>query len=109
MDKLLNFDNSEKYIVPSDTVVSIGYADKPKKNDLELTKFPSKIGGSPIWLFPFDEKNEKEFNKLSLKCEMCKENLYFLCQLYAPLEKLTLCFHRYLYIFFCKVIYYMLK
>jgi len=80
-------------------IVSIGYADKPKKGDLELKKFPSKLGGNPIWLFPF---KESDFN---FKCEACKESLNFLCQIYAPLEKVTHAYHRYLYIFFCKVLY----
>jgi len=79
-------------------IVTIGYAEKVKKGDLDIENFPSKIGGNPIWLFPFKETN---FN---FNCEICKETMNFLCQLYAPLDKVSHSYHRYLYVFFCKVL-----
>ena len=32
----------------SDTLVSLGFAEKPQKNDFDYENFPSKLGGLPV-------------------------------------------------------------
>ena len=57
--------------------------------------FPSKFGGSPVWLAPPPSSQE-------LCCNHCstKNLLTFLCQIYAPLEY-SHSYHRVLYVFYC--------
>ena len=77
--------------------VQLGFAEIPRKGDLDLENFPSKIGGLPIWLLPFSNNIDESFFICS-----CGENLCFLLQLYTPLEDKNNCFHRMLYVFFCQ-------
>ena len=76
--------------------VQLGFAETPRKGDLELKNFPSKIGGLPVWLVPLSNNIDESFFICS-----CGENLSFLLQLYAPLEDKNNCFHRMIYVFFC--------
>ena len=77
--------------------VQLGFAEQPRKGDLELKNFPSKIGGLPVWLMPLSNNISESFFICS-----CGENLSFLLQLYSPLEDKNNSFHRMLYIFFCQ-------
>jgi hypothetical protein len=77
--------------------VSLGFAEKPRKGDFDYESFPSKIGGLPVWLFP-----PKDLDISFFECELCKGDLFFLLQLYCPLENNKDCFHRVQYLFFCK-------
>ena len=76
--------------------VQLGFAEIPRKGDLELKNFPSKIGGLPVWLLPLSNNIDESFFTCS-----CGENLSFLLQLYSPLEDKDNCFHRMIYVFFC--------
>jgi pre-rRNA-processing protein TSR4 len=82
-----------------DYFVSLGFAEKPNKNDLEITNFPSKLGGQPLWMIP-PELNKFVSEKF-FECNICKSNLTFLIQLYCPLEDNKNAYHRYLYVFYC--------
>ena len=77
--------------------VQLGFAEIPRKGDLDLKNFPSKIGGLPVWLLPLSNNIDESFFTCS-----CGENLSFLLQLYCPLEDKSNCFHRMIYIFFCQ-------
>ena len=77
--------------------VQLGFAETPKKGDLDLKNFPSKIGGLPVWLLPLSNNIDESFFTCS-----CGENLSFLLQLYCPLEDKNNCFHRMIYVFFCQ-------
>ena len=77
--------------------VQLGFAEIPRKGDLELKNFPSKIGGLPVWLLPLSNNIDESFFTCS-----CGENLSFLLQLYSPLEDKDNCFHRMIYVFFCR-------
>jgi pre-rRNA-processing protein TSR4 len=77
----------------SDYFISLGFPEKPKKDDFDFENFPSKLGGIPVWLLPPD---------IDLKCLSCSNFMTFLIQIYCPLENMKHCFHRSLYIFFCK-------
>lgn len=33
--------------------VSLGFADKPQKEDFEYENFPSKIGGKPVYILSY--------------------------------------------------------
>jgi pre-rRNA-processing protein TSR4 len=76
--------------------VSIGFAEIPQKGELDYENFPSKLCGLPIWLI------QPEFDDNFLQCAYCSQNLYFLTQIYCPLENIKDCFHRMIYVFFCK-------
>jgi len=63
-----------------------------------------KIGGKPSWL------NPRDIPKKAIFCSTCdleqtdktrKKPLYFVCQIYAPLDINENCFHRSLYVFVC--------
>ena len=77
--------------------VQLGFAETPRKGDLDLKNFPSKIGGLPVWLLPLSNNIDESFFTCS-----CGENLSFLLQLYCPLEDKNNCFHRMIYVFFCQ-------
>ena len=79
----------------SNEPVQLGFAEAPRKGDLNLENFPSKLGGLPVWLLPLSKNIDESFFICS-----CGENLSFLLQLYAPLEDNNNCFHRMLYVFF---------
>ena len=81
----------------SNEPVQLGFAETPRKGDLNLENFPSKVGGLPVWLLPLSNNIDESFFICS-----CGENLSFLLQLYAPLEDNNNCFHRMIYIFFCQ-------
>lgn len=77
--------------------IYLGFPEKPQKGDFDFENFPSKIGGNPVWLYP-----PKDFNQSFFKCE-CKRDLFFLMQVYCPLEEFQHTFHRVIYVFFCHV------
>merc|ERR1711957_1094548 len=76
--------------------VFLGFADTPSKGDFKYENFPSKIGGKPVWLYPPTDLDMKFF-----KCDTCGRKLFFLLQLYCPLEDIPQSFHRVIYLFFC--------
>lgn len=78
--------------------VQLGFAEIPRKGDFDLKKFPSKIGGLPVWLLPLTNNIDISFFKCS-----CGNNLSFLLQIYCPLEEEDNSFHRMLYVFFCPI------
>lgn len=77
--------------------VDVGYIEEAESWKLESRFFPSKIGGRPAWL-QFSELPSQE----DMVCAQCQEPQIFLCQIYAPIESRDDCFHRSLYIFFCR-------
>ena len=77
--------------------VQLGFAEQPRKGDFDLKNFPSKIGGLPVWLLPLSNNIDESFFICS-----CGDYLSFLLQLYSPLEEKNNCFHRMIYVFFCK-------
>ncbi len=79
-----------------DYFISVGLPEVPKKSDFDYEQFPSKLGGQPVWLSPPD------VDLSFFECSQCKQNLYFLMQIYSPLEDTKHCYHRSLYVFFCK-------
>jgi len=75
--------------------IELGYLEKCAPWKLESRFFPSKVGGKPAWLNLLDLPN-------SIVCGRCDKPCIFLCQVYAPFEELDSCFHRTIFIFFCK-------
>ena len=77
--------------------VELGFAEKPEDlSTLTSPYFPSKIGGKPAWLDPRLPVPE------DLVCRKCSKPRVFLLQVYAPVDDLTHCYHRTLYIFCCR-------
>jgi len=76
--------------------IYLGFPEKPQKGDFDYESFPSKIGGKPVWLYPPKDLDLNNF----FKCE-CKRDLFFLMQVYCPLEEFKHTFHRVIYVFFC--------
>ena len=61
-------------------------------------EFPSKVGGSPVWLDPRLESLPSDGD---LKCGVCSRRLRFLMQLYCPRPKLSHAHHRSVMLFCC--------
>ena len=77
--------------------VELGFAEDPEDNSkLTSAYLPSKIGGKPAWLDPRLPIPE------DLVCKKCNKPRVFLLQLYAPIDHLTHCYHRTLYMFCCR-------
>ncbi|KAK5643666.1 hypothetical protein RI129_007511 [Pyrocoelia pectoralis] len=79
------------------STVDLGFAEKCEPWKLESRLFPSKIGGKPAWL---DLNNLPKCK--DLQCDVCKQQMIFLCQIYAPHEEDENNFHRTIFIFVCK-------
>lgn len=79
------------------STVDLGFAETCESWELESRLFPSKLGGKPAWL---DLKNLPKPE--DLQCGVCKGQLLFLCQIYAPYEDDDDNFHRTVYVFVCK-------
>jgi len=78
--------------------VELGFAEKPEDpNKLSSPYFPSKIGGKPAWLDPVNLPQPED-----LVCKKCNKPLVFLLQVYAPIDHLSHCYHRTLYLFCCR-------
>lgn len=77
--------------------IDLGFAEECEPILLRNVYFPSKIGGKPAWL-----DLEKVPSIDDLKCKKCGAPQSFLCQIYAPIEEKTECFHRTIYIFICR-------
>lgn len=76
-------------------IVDLGYLEECVPWKLESRFFPSKVGGKPAWLDLYDVPSK-------ILCGNCKKPCIFLCQIYAPFEEMECCFHRTVFIFFCK-------
>lgn len=79
------------------STIDLGFAEKCEPWELESRMFPSKLGGKPAWL---DLKNLPKYEEL--QCEVCKQPMVFLCQIYAPFEEDDNNFHRTIFIFICR-------
>lgn len=80
------------------STVDVGYVDEaeyPWKLDSKF--FPSKVGGRPSWLQFTHLPSPKD-----MECDKCHEACIFLCQVYAPIETRTDCFHRTVFVFMCR-------
>jgi pre-rRNA-processing protein TSR4 len=75
--------------------VELGYLEECAAWKLESRFFPSKVGGKPVWLDQSDLPS-------NILCGNCNKPCIFLCQVYAPFEELDSCFHRTIFVFFCK-------
>lgn len=75
----------------------LGFAEECEPWEVESRLFPSKVGGKPAWLNLENLPNAQE-----LQCEECKQQMIFLCQIYAPYEEDDANFHRTLFIFVCR-------
>ncbi|XP_077214141.1 zinc finger (MYND type) family protein / programmed cell death 2 C-terminal domain-containing protein [Tasmannia lanceolata] len=80
-----------------EVLVALGFVEKPKNPCfLQRQFFPSKAGGVPAWLDPVDLPSEK-----CRICDICREPLQFLLQVYAPISEKESTFHRTLFLFMC--------
>lgn len=79
------------------SAVDLGFPEKCEPWELESRLFPSKLGGKPAWL---DLKNLPKPE--DLQCEVCKQQMCFLCQIYAPYEDDDDNFHRTIFVFVCR-------
>lgn len=77
--------------------VDLGFAEKCEPWEVESRLFPSKLGGKPAWL---DLQNLP--TPEDLQCSNCKQQMLFLCQIYAPYEDDDNNFHRTIFVFVCK-------
>jgi pre-rRNA-processing protein TSR4 len=75
--------------------IELGYLEECAAWKLESRFFPCKVGGKPAWLDSFDVPSK-------ILCGKCDKRCIFLCQVYAPYEELDFCFHRTVFIFFCR-------
>ncbi|XP_068640521.1 uncharacterized protein [Aristolochia californica] len=77
--------------------VTLGFVEKPKSPFFLLRElFPSKAGGVPAWLDPVGLPSGQ-----ACVCDICREPLQFLLQVYAPLSEKESTFHRTLFLFMC--------
>ncbi|KAL5571111.1 hypothetical protein UlMin_020708 [Ulmus minor] len=78
--------------------VALGFLKKPKNSRSLLRHFfPSKAGGVPAWLDPVNLPSGR-----SCLCDICREPLQFLLQVYAPEdEDKEYAFHRTIFVFIC--------
>lgn len=83
--------NESTTLVP----LELGFLQSSEPWKLTSFSFPSKIGGRPAWLAL------KHLPQL-LSCQECHNPLYFLLQVYAPIEGNPACFHRTIFVFICK-------
>ena len=98
MDKIKNNNSNTTNNLDSEGIyVSLGFNEKPNNTDFNHNKFPSKIGGNPIWLYPIEPG--------SLLCDFCGAKMTYLLQVYAYVDNIQHCFHRTLYLFFCMKCY----
>lgn len=90
--------NPKSKMADEDSEVELGFIEKPE-NSLSLTSpfFPSKVGGKPSWLHL-----ENLPPSQLLSCKMCKKQMIFLLQVYAPVHDDPRCFHRTVFVFCCK-------
>lgn len=58
--------------------------------------FPSKIGGTPSWLF------NKPLSADSVRCSVCSKISKFLLQFYSPEDEISDAFHKAVYVFVCE-------
>jgi len=91
MEKINNKNDTQNQY--DEILLNLGFAEKPGPKDYHHEKFPSKLGGNPVMLFPIDNKY--------LVCDHCGGKLTFLLQLYCFIENIPHCYHRGLYLFFC--------
>lgn len=75
----------------------LGFAEECESWEVESRLFPSKVGGKPAWLNLENLPDAEE-----LQCDECKQQMLFLCQIYAPYEEDDANFHRTLFIFVCR-------
>ena len=65
-----------------------------KEETESAEEIPIKFGGRPVWMY--DHRVDR------FECQLCKQTLTFLCQLFAPLNS-EHTFNRAFYVFFCEV------
>lgn len=93
---LWRFENN-KMATSSDSAVDLGFVEKSECWRLLSHFFPSKVGGKPAWL-AFKPLPTIE----DVSCGICGKPCILLLQVYAPVEDVTTCFHRTMFIFVCK-------
>ncbi|KAM3962244.1 zinc finger protein RP-8 [Aphomia sociella] len=81
----------------SSATVDIGFLEEKSSGLLHPRFFPSKVGGKPAWLNLQNIPSPTE-----LTCKICSDPMIFLCQIYAPYEEISECFHRTIFIFICR-------
>ena len=74
--------------------IELGFIEKPED---DLPVFASKTGGKPVWLDPVNLPRAED-----LTCKKCGNPRAILLQLYAPIDHLSKCYHRTVYIFCCR-------
>jgi len=82
------------------TGVELGFVDKfHELEDRNVWKVWStgKVGGRPEWL-----ETRTLPSPRAIVCDHCAEPMYFLAQMYAPVDELPIAFHRVLYVFCCR-------
>ncbi|KAH3756099.1 programmed cell death protein 2 [Pelomyxa schiedti] len=81
-----------------DNEVQLGFVEKnTEERFLTREWLPNKIGGKPAWLVPINLPHPSV-----LVCSSCSLPLWFLMQIYAPLEHRDDTHHRAIFIFCCK-------
>eukprot|EP01105_Mastigella_eilhardi_P006954 TRINITY_DN18445_c0_g1_i1.p1 TRINITY_DN18445_c0_g1~~TRINITY_DN18445_c0_g1_i1.p1 ORF type:complete len:343 (-),score=73.11 TRINITY_DN18445_c0_g1_i1:53-1081(-) len=84
---------------PVDQRVRLGYVEERQsgEDDEAALSFPDKVGGKPVWVVPDGLPPPQQ-----LLCPKCSLPMWFLVQVYAPLDDCDDAFHRELYLFVCK-------
>lgn len=83
--------NESTTLVP----LELGFLQSTEPWKLTSFSFPSKVGGRPAWL-------ALKHLPQHLSCQECHNPLYFLLQVYSPIEGNAACFHRTIFVFICK-------
>ena len=84
-------------VADEEPAVELGFVSPyPYDGGAQPEHFPSKVGGSPVWLLPRGLPGHE-----SLCCRSCHRELRFLLQLYCPRPEVVDGYHRSLMLFCC--------
>ncbi|KAI8803179.1 programmed cell death protein 2 [Cladochytrium replicatum] len=79
-------------------MVHLGFVEPFEENPkYDLSDFPSKVGGKPLWLNP-----SRALGPEDLTCGNCNQIMVLLIQIYTPDDENRDAFHRVIYFFACK-------
>lgn len=92
-------EDSDEEEVPKELCVQLGFLESYTASYLQSwgTWGCGKLGGRPVWLNPVDLPSPP-----TLLCNICKDPMTFLLQIYCPLDEPPESFHRMLYLFCCR-------
>ncbi|KAI8809330.1 programmed cell death protein 2 [Cladochytrium replicatum] len=83
---------------PKRNMVHLGFVEPfEEPPNYDLSDFPSKVGGRPLWLNPSHALGPED-----LMCGSCNQIMVLLVQIYTTDDENQDAFHRVIYVFICK-------